>query len=101
MDESETTTPSASSVPGADAPVVTDAVADLAETLGIDPTEVQVAAVEDVTWSDGSRGCAKKDMLYTQSLIEGSRITLRVGETTYEYHSGGSGKAFLCETPTE
>jgi hypothetical protein len=81
--------------------VVTGAVADLAETLGIDPTEVQVAAVEEVTWSDGSRGCAQKGMLYTQSLIDGSRITLRVGETTYEYHSGGSGKAFLCETPTE
>ena len=101
MDESEPTTPSASPVPGADAPVVTGAVADLAGTLGVDPAEVEVVAVEEVTWSDGSRGCAKKDMLYTQSLIDGSRITLRAGGTTYEYHSGGSGAAFLCETPTE
>jgi hypothetical protein len=66
VDETEPTTPSASPVPGADSPVVAGAVADLADRLQIDPSEVVVAAVEEVTWSDGSRGCAKPGMMYTQ-----------------------------------
>jgi hypothetical protein len=77
------------------------AVADLAERLGIEPDDVEVVATEEVTWRDGSRGCATKGTMYTQSLIDGSRITLRVDGTTYEYHSGGSGPPFLCERPTQ
>ena len=77
------------------------AVTDLATRLGVDPASVEVVSEEAVTWSDGSLGCAKKGMLYTQALIEGSRITLRAEGTDYDYHSGGSGKAFLCEAPTE
>ena len=88
-------------VPGAESPDAVAAVADLATRLGVEPAAVEVVAVQEVTWSDGSRGCAKKGMNYTQSLIDGSRITLRVDGTTYEYHSGGSGGPFLCERPTQ
>ena len=56
--------------------------------------------MQEVTWRDGSLGCAKPDLLYTQALVDGSRITLRVAGTTYEYHSGGS-RPFLCKNPTE
>lgn len=77
------------------------AVEDLASTLGVDPADVEVVSVEEVTWRNGSRGCAEPGMMYTQALIDGSRITLRVGDTTYEYHSGGSRPPALCEKPTE
>ena len=87
--------------PGADSVAVRQSVADLARTLGVDAAEVEVVAVEEVTWSDGSRGCAQPGMMYTQALIEGSRITLRVDGTTYEYHAGGSGPPALCEQPTQ
>ena len=93
--------PAATPVPGADSPDVVASVADLAAVLGVEPDAVEVVAVQEVTWSDGSKGCAKKGMLYTQSLIDGSRITLQVDGTRYEYHSGGSGRPFLCERPTQ
>ena len=87
--------------PGADSPLVVASVADLASRLGVEAGAVEVVAVQDVTWTDGSRGCAKKGMTYTMSLIDGSRITLQVDGTTYEYHSGGSGPPFLCDRPTQ
>lgn len=99
MDESDTSSPTP--VPGADSAEVGQAVADLAGRLGVDPEQVEVVAVEEVTWRDGSRGCARKGVMYTQALIDGSRITLRVGARTYEYHSGGPGAPALCEHPTE
>ena len=105
VDES-TPTPSpevapSSPPPGADSPAVRQSVADLAASLGVDEADVEVVAVEEVTWSDGSRGCARPGVMYTQALIDGSRITLRVDGTTYEYHAGGSGPPALCEQPTQ
>ena len=94
-------TTSAAPVPGADAPDVRASVDDLASRLGVDAGDVTVVAVQEVTWRDGSRGCAKKGMLYTQALIDGSRITLEVDGARYEYHSGGSRGPFLCERPTQ
>ena len=87
--------------PGADSPVVVAAVDDLAAALGVEADAVEVVDLQEVTWRDGSLGCAKRGMAYTQALVDGSRITLRVDRTTYEYHSGGSGPPFLCERPTE
>ncbi|PKH42241.1 hypothetical protein SAMN05192575_10750 [Nocardioides alpinus] len=92
-------TPSASPAPGTDA--VGSAVGDLASTLAVDPASVEVVSVEEVTWRDGSRGCAQPGMAYTQALIDGSRITLRADGRTYEYHSGGGRPPTRCEKPTE
>lgn len=97
MDETTSSTPNP--VPGFG--VVRASVEDLASTLGVDPGDVEVVSVEEVTWRDGSRGCAERGVMYTQALIDGSRITLRVGDTTYEYHSGGSRPPALCDRPTE
>lgn len=97
MDETTSSTPNP--VPGLG--VVRASVEDLASTLGVDPGDVEVVSVEEVTWRDGSRGCAERGVMYTQALIDGSRITLRVGDTTYEYHSGGSRPPALCDRPTE
>ncbi len=78
-----------------------DAVADLAERLGVDAEQVEVRAVEEVVWRDGSIGCARPGMHYTQALVDGSRVTLAAGGRTYEYHAGGNRKAFWCEHPTQ
>jgi hypothetical protein len=92
-----TTSPSASPAPRD----VVRAVDDLAAGLGVDAGEVEVVSVEEVTWRDGSRGCAQPGMAYTQALIDGSRITLRAGGRTYEYHSGGSQPPARCDKPTQ
>ncbi|GAB3015733.1 hypothetical protein GCM10027078_03410 [Nocardioides flavus (ex Wang et al. 2016)] len=77
------------------------AVDDLASALGVAAGDVEVVAVEEVTWRDGSRGCAKPGEMYTQALVDGQRITLRADGRTYEYHSGGSQPPTRCDKPTE
>lgn len=77
------------------------AVADLATRVKVDPASIEVVSDEAVTWTDGSLGCAKPGMMYTQAIVEGARITLRVDEVDYEYHSGGTGEPFWCEKPTQ
>ena len=91
-------TPPASTPPSG---AVALSVADLAGVLGVDEADVEVVATEEVTWRNGSRGCVEPGMAYTQALIDGSRITLRVDGTDYEYHSGGSQPPARCKKPTE
>ncbi len=100
VDETSAPTPPRPSPP-AGGSAVEQSVADLAAMLDVDPGDVEVVAVEEVTWTNGSRGCAKPGMSYTMALIDGSRITLRAGGRTYEYHSGGSRPPARCEKPTQ
>lgn len=80
---------------------VRTAVADLAGRLGVDEGAITVESVHQVTWRDGSLGCAEDGMLYTQALVEGRRIILGAREERYEYHAGGGRSVFLCEAPSE
>lgn len=81
--------------------VVRQAVADLAEREGVEPSEITVVSREEVTWRNGSLGCAEPGMAYTQALVDGSRIVLGLAGRDYEYHAGGGRPPFLCERPTE
>ena len=100
VDPSPSSSPSSSPPSGAPAEALR-AVDDLAATLGVATDEVEVVSTEEVTWRDGSRGCARPGEMYTQALVDGLRITLRAGGQSYEYHSGGSRPPTLCEKPTE
>lgn len=75
-------------------------VADLAEQLGVPPGDLVIVSVEEVTWNDGSLGCARGGFGYTQALVDGKRITVQVGGRTYYFHSGRDGKPFHCARPT-
>jgi hypothetical protein len=99
--EEETVSPDPTAIPGAGTPQARQAVADLAARLDVAADEVSVVAVEAVTWNDGSLGCAEKGMMYTQALVEGTRIMLRAGDRTYEYHAGGQRPPFYCANPTQ
>jgi hypothetical protein len=87
-------------VPGSTSPAAREAVADLAKRLDVAESDVSVDSVEEVTWRNGSLGCAQEGMMYTQALVDGSRIILSVDGTTYEYHQG-QGRVFWCENPTQ
>lgn len=93
--------PSPTEVPGAGATPARQAVADLAQRRGVAEEAVSVTSVEAVTWSDGSLGCAEKGSAYTQALVEGTRIRLRVADSDYEYHAAVGRAPFLCESPTQ
>lgn len=77
------------------------AIVDLATRLGVSPGEVVLVSEETVTWRDGSLGCPKKDMMYTQALVDGQLIVLKVAETQYRYHSGNGRPPFYCEKPVD
>ena len=49
-----------------------------------------------VTWRDGSLGCPQPGMMYTQALVPGYQIVLRVGEETFDYHASDGGYFVLC-----
>lgn len=93
---SPTTSPTQENTVPTDASPVDVAVADLAERLDVDPADIEVVSVEEVTWPDGALGCPEPGMAYTQALVDGSRIVLSVDDTEYEYHSGRGGDPFYC-----
>lgn len=86
-------------VPGADSELVRLATEDLAGRLNISLDRIKLTRFEEVTWPDGSIGCPRKDMRYTQALVNGSLIVLSVDGVDYQYHSGGSRPPFYCANP--
>ena len=57
---------------------------------------ITVQSAQRVTWRDGSLGCPDPQMQYTQALVPGWRVILRVGDLTYDYHAATNGQVFLC-----
>jgi hypothetical protein len=73
---------------------------DLAGHLDVSEDEIAITGASSVVWNDGSIGCPEPGMSYTQSLVDGARVTLLHGDVSYTYHQGGDG-LFLCEEPAE
>ena len=82
-------------------PFIDMAVADLAERLEIDPSQVTVVTAVLVVWSDAGLGCPEPGMSFPQVPEDGSVIELTVADTVYRYHSGGQRTPFLCEQPLQ
>jgi hypothetical protein len=82
-------------------PQVVTAMTDLIGRLGVSASAVEVVSIEEVTWPDGSIGCPQPDMSYTQALVNGSRIVLRVDGAEYQYNSGGRREPFYCKNPSD
>ena len=78
---------------------LTEAIQDLAGRLDVQSDDIKVIVEKNVTWRDGSLGCPKEGMMYTQALVPGMLIVLRVDGSEYEYHSGGGRAPFYCENP--
>ena len=81
---------------GAPANIIEAARADAAKRSGMAPAQLQVVAAESVTWRDGGLGCPRKDMLYTDALVPGYRVKLRVGKEVWDYHASERGAVMLC-----
>lgn len=95
--------PAATSAPvaGASSPHVQQAVADLAARLSVDPGTISVLRAEEVEWPDGSLGCPRDDMSYTQALVNGVFVQLAAGGQSYNYHGRSGDEPFLCSSPDE
>ena len=70
---------------------------DLADQLDAGREAIAVEQAGAVVWRDGSLGCPQPDMMYTQALVPGYRIVLRVSEETFDYHASERGYFVLCE----
>ena len=81
-------------------PTVVAAIDDTASREGVPPEQVVVAAWSPVTWTDGSLGCPQEGMSYTQALVEGELLILRVGAELFQYHARTGGPFTHCATPT-
>jgi hypothetical protein len=81
-------------------PSVTAAIADTAQRAEVDPAQVVIAAWSPVTFDDGSLGCAKKGRSYTQALVEGELLLLRVGASLFQYHARTGEPFAYCAAPT-
>ena len=89
--------------PGMEAPMnttlasITDTVlADAAQRTGLDRAGLTVEGALAVTWADGSLGCPRPGMEYTQALVPGYRIKIRAGERILDYHANRRGYWILC-----
>ena len=70
---------------------------DLAERTGTALENIAVIQAQATVWNDGSLGCPKPGVRYTQALVNGYRVVLEVEGEQYDYRAGDSGYFFLCE----
>jgi len=94
--ETETTMPDPLPDEIADSSLVQSAIADLRTRLDDPTAEITIVSVEEVDWPDGSIGCPQPGMVYTQAVINGTKIVLSYDGINYDYHQGGSRDVFYC-----
>ena len=69
---------------------------ELAQRLGIEPDSIALSGARQVNWRSGALGCPEPGMNYTQALVPGVLIFLRVGNEVHGYHAKQGGKPFYC-----
>jgi hypothetical protein len=62
-------------------------VADAARRFGVAESAVVLTRAEQVTWNDGSIGCAEPGGMYTQNLVPGYLVIARTSEGELAYHT--------------
>jgi hypothetical protein len=70
-----------------------------AHEAGVSGEAIEVVTAESVTWSDGSLGCPQPGHMYTQALVPGYRVVLRVAGAEVAYHASDSGDFRPCANP--
>ncbi len=84
--------------PGVKDPVV-QAMLDLSARVGTNVDDIELVSLLEVTWRDGSLGCPEADVAYTQALVPGQQMILKVNGEEYYYHSGKDGAFKYCGDP--
>jgi hypothetical protein len=73
--------------------------ADAAKRFRVPESAVVLTHAEQVTWSDGSLGCAEPGRFYTQNLVPGYRLVARTTEGEFTYHTDSRGNVVNCAAP--
>lgn len=69
---------------------------DLAHRLDVPLDAVVLSGANQVTWRSGALGCPEPGMTYTQALVPGSVIYLRVYDMLHAYHARSGSEPFYC-----
>ncbi|MBT8131238.1 MAG: hypothetical protein KJO35_03135 [Gammaproteobacteria bacterium] len=69
---------------------------DLAQRLGVAVESVVLSGARQVTWRSGALGCPEPGMNYTDALVPGSVIYLKVDNVIHAYHAKFAGQPFYC-----
>jgi hypothetical protein len=75
---------------------------DAARRSGVTAAQLQVRAMQAVTWSDGSMGCPIPGRMYTQALVPGWRIEIAAAgavagaAAVLHYHASRRGAWLWC-----
>ena len=67
-----------------------------AAAAGATIEDVTIVRAERVTWSDGSLGCPEPGQMYTQALVPGFWLVLRVGDQEFDFRASERGELKLC-----
>ena len=71
-------------------------LADAARAWRLGDLKALKVSVEDVTWADGSLGCPRPGMAYTQALVPGWRLVVRDTGREATYHASRRGQWLWC-----
>jgi hypothetical protein len=92
-------TPAVTPVTGEVPPVLLESILkDLSERTGVSQEKISVVQAQEILWSDGSMGCPKPGVFYTQAMVNGFQVILEVGDQKYDYHASETGYYVLCES---
>ena len=80
--------------------LVLQVIEDAARRTNIEPASVEVIAVENRSWSDGSLGCPELGMFYPQVITPGFRIQLNADRQRLDYRLDTTGYFKLCRDRT-
>lgn len=72
------------------------AVSALHDSVHAPRPEITVASQEDVTWNDSCLGCPNAGESCSQVQTPGYRVSLRIRDATYEYHTDRGGHVRIC-----
>lgn len=92
----ETPVPTPPSDDVIDSMAVRFALDDLRNRLDDPDADIAVVSVEEVDWPDGSLGCPQPGMVYTQAIVNGSKIVLSHDGILYHYHQAAGRDPFYC-----
>ena len=73
-------------------------LADAAQRSGVAVGQLVVVTSLSITWNDSSLGCAEPGQAYTQVILEGYRVSIKAGTTTYDYRGAGMSGFKLCKS---
>ena len=83
-------------IPGSEAALAA-VMADLSEQTGLSDSEIVLASMEAVDWSDSSLGCPQEGFMCAQVITPGYLLLFKAQGQEYEYHTDQAANVVLCE----